>query len=95
MVDHSEGMTAAICIELINIFFTHLFFLCALPLIHEFAHCVFRAVLLSDTHETYRAAIQSLRGGGINSLLLSGATPRAACMMLMNSLYSMLLLIST
>lgn len=41
---------------------------------------------------THRAGFQSLRGGGISSLLLRGATPRAACMMVMNFLYFMLLL---
>lgn len=44
---------------------------------------------------THRAGFQSLRGGGISSLLLRGATPRAACMMVMNFLYFMMLLINT
>lgn len=44
------------------------------------------------TTTTHRAGFQSLRGGGISSLLLRGATPRAACMMVMNFLYFMLLL---
>lgn len=35
------------------------------------------------------AGFQSLRGGGISSLLLRGATPNAACMMVMNFLYFM------
>lgn len=42
---------------------------------------------------TYLAGFQSLRGGGISSLLLSGATPNAACMMVMNFLYFMVKLL--
>lgn len=46
-----------------------------------------------QTHTTHRTGFQSLRGGGISSLLLRGATPRAACMMVINFLYFMLLII--
>lgn len=55
---------------------------------HEHTHARARA----HTH-THLAGFQSLRGGGINSLLLRGATPSAACMMVMNFLYFMLKLL--
>lgn len=48
----------------------------------------------THTTKTHLACFQSLRGGGIRSLLFRGATPRAACMMVMNFLYFMLLLIN-
>lgn len=76
------------CISL-SISLSRSFSLCHMhPDLNKHSHAHARA----HTH-TYLAGFQSLRGGGISSLLLRGATPNAACMMVMNFLYFMVKLL--